>query len=428
MSGNFGLVTVLFFCGISLGHAAELARSNGHITVDVTVRARPETNAPGITDLPVGTPVRIAPAKVEGWIRIVKPWTGWIPGETFSAVSSEAAARDSSKGQTDQDQESESQRAERRRRHRAAATPLAARSSGMSAQNADPFPEPAPARPAREERSESDLMLAALTATRGETPNAARIARVVTEATIETKRNQEQEKAAVTQSVWKDPFAEDSDPPAVVRPRKWRGARKLALATAIEPVASGDPEANELRAARRELARARAEAANARMDADQARAAAARAQAELAKSGNGTGRDGCAPAVATPRRRSLIGRAGGWREAALDEAGGRSPERVRKPTGFQAPETGRTFVNRVANRTKAAAFTSNRPPIPGAERRSGGTSAVPPPSDAPVPASSVPPPGSAAAVPPAQAAASPANGSWTRGILVVPITPLKRSN
>ena len=106
--------------------------------------------------------------------------------------------------------------------------------------------------------SDSELMLRALTAEHGESPNAKRIERASAQARADALRKRA---TIMTTTVWKDPFAEDPDREVIVRmpaPRKQRGG--------------------EVAATRRELARARAETASA-----QAEAAAAQAEAALAK-------------------------------------------------------------------------------------------------------------------------------------------------
>jgi colicin import membrane protein len=105
--------------------------------------------------------------------------------------------------------------------------------------------------------SDSELMLKALTAEHGESPNAARIERASRQARVDALRRR-----PIVETTWKDPFAEDPDREIPVRtpaPRKQRGSEGAAM--------------------RRELARARAEAAAAEADAAQAKAKSARAEA-----------------------------------------------------------------------------------------------------------------------------------------------------
>ena len=115
--------------------------------------------------------------------------------------------------------------------------------------------------------SETDLMMQALTAERGESPNAAKIERISAQVRAESKL-----KRVIVTSVWKDPFAEDPDRPIVVR----------MLAPRVEKTQKKD-RGGELTAMRRQLARARAETAVAQADAAAAQAEAARAKANIAR-------------------------------------------------------------------------------------------------------------------------------------------------
>jgi hypothetical protein len=117
------------------------------------------------------------------------------------------------------------------------------------------------------QRTEADLMFDALNASRGETPNAARIADVVAEASAEARRNADEgrKRARAIARYWKDPWSDDPHRLLPVRPP--RGSDNLAA----------------LASARREAARARAETASARADVAVARAEAARAKAEVAR-------------------------------------------------------------------------------------------------------------------------------------------------
>ncbi len=420
MSGIFGFVSVSLIVGISLAHASEVrsdvTRPNGQTGVDVTVRSRPQLTAPPVKDLEMGTPVRTAPAKAPGWIRIVKPTGGWIPADTFAPeFPGDAPLRDIGPGET-QDRP--------HRRHRRSLTAGRATNASESASDAsDPLAAAQASRSS--ERSDSDLMLEALTAERGDTPNAGRIARVVAQTAMETKKNQEKEKA-VLPSLWKDPFVDDSVPPAVVRLRGGKRAPSdLSPANEVLSVASSASSAQsaslersplDLRGARREIARARAEAAAARTDAEVARAEAARVKAELAHQGATDGttrkegalalRAGCVDSVAAPRR-ALIGRAAAWRDAALTEgghAGGARKPKERLQALNTTPKTPRS-----ASRNASVSAPVAEPPA-----------AEPPPAAAPPPIA----PTSVASAQPSSAGSD----SWARGILVVPITPLKRSH
>ena len=421
MSGIFGFVSVSLIFGISLAHASEVrsdaTRPNGQTGVDVTVRSRPQLTAPPVKDLEMGTPVRTAPAKAPGWIRIVKPTGGWIPADTFAPeFPGDAPLRDIGPGET-QDRP--------HRRHRRSLTAgRVTNASESAAATSDPLA--APQAPQSSERSDSDLMLEALTAERGDTPNAGRIARVVAQTAIETKKNQEKEKA-VLPSLWKDPFVDDSVPPAVVRLRGGKRAPSNVLTTnEVLSVASSAQSAQsekgplDLRGARREIARARAEAAAARTDAEVARAEAARVKAELAHQGatDGTARKegalalraGCVDSVAAPRR-ALIGRAAAWRDAALTEGG--------HAGGARKPKERLQALNTTPN-------TPRNAPRNGSLIASANAPVAEPPAAEPPPAAAPPPiaPTSVASAQPSSAGSD----SWARGILVVPITPLKRSH
>jgi hypothetical protein len=111
--------------------------------------------------------------------------------------------------------------------------------------------------------SDSELMLKALTAERGESPNARRIERASAQARVESLRR----RAATVVTTWKDPFAEDPERLVEVRmpaPRKSQRRDEVAVM-------------------RRDLARARAETAAAQATAAAAQAEAARAKANTAR-------------------------------------------------------------------------------------------------------------------------------------------------
>ena len=300
---------------------------------------------------------------------------GWIPSETFARLDPEAASSASRRP-----------------------SPL----ETGAPEPAPPAPAlPEPASSAGETRSESDLMLDALRATRGESPNAARIARVVRETALEAKRKRV---ASPLPTFWKDPFVEDSDPPAAVLPRRWRvaGRQSARLAEAADSRA----RQAELLAARRETARARADAAAARAEAAAIRADAAREKAELARleataahadalaarHDAEAARAGCSERPVS--RRALLGRGLGGGEVAV-RAASRSERRRKMPRGQQA-------LNRAASRRAPG----TNPGKPASAATGLGVQPATPVDEPPV-------------APPA-VAPQPANASY-RGILVVPI-------
>lgn len=276
-------------------------------------------------------------------------------------------------------------------------------------------------------------MFEALTAARGESPNAARIARVVEQTSLETKRNQE--KASVLPYVWKDPFAEDSAPPVVVQPRRSKGGRSFAsVAPAAEWATPSDSPSSELEAARRATVQARAEAASARAEAVAARAVAARAKKELSRQEAVAARAGCADALAPNHRPPPLPRKEGWAEGSLHDASG-APDRARRSSPraetliATARPSAKTRVGGPSDdRTLRTLRTSGTSVDQGPGTRPKGSEidavAGLAPSQAPTRAS-----GGAVTGPPTPTVASPQakNGTWTRGILVVPITPINGS-
>lgn len=110
--------------------------------------------------------------------------------------------------------------------------------------------------------SDSELMLKALTAERGESPNARRIERAAAQARVDSMRR----RAATVVTVWKDPFAENPEQPIEVRMPASKKQRR-----------------DEVASMRRDLARARAETAAAQATAAAAQAEAARAKANTAR-------------------------------------------------------------------------------------------------------------------------------------------------
>lgn len=420
----FGFVSLILIHALALGQAAALGSdgdpSNGHITTDVTVRTRPQDKSPPIIDLEAGTAVQILAGKSGGWVRIVKP-SGWIPSRAISLDSGQrGAGRD----------RNDSQERPRRRRGRddlggsgpsGSSSPTDVTDLGKAKANSPKSPQG--------ERSESELMFEALTAARGESPNAARIARVVEQTSLETKRNQE--KASILPYVWKDPFAEDSAPPVVVQPRRSRGGRSfVSVAPAAEWATPADSPSSELEAARRATVQARAEAASARAEAVAARAVAARAKKELSRQEAVAARAGCADALAPNHRPPPLPRKEGWAEGSVHDASG-APDRARRSA--QRTETliatarpsAKTRVGTSDDRTLRTLRTSVDQG-PGTRPKGSEIDAVTglAPSQATTRTS-----GAAVTGPPIPSGASPQakNGTWTRGILVVPITPINGS-
>jgi hypothetical protein len=123
--------------------------------------------------------------------------------------------------------------------------------------------------------TDAQLMFESLRASRGESPNAAKIERVSAEVRAEAKR-----KKTTPTSVWKDPFAEDPEKPIPV----YLSGRPAGRASAAkDSVPMNGSKNKELVVVRRELARARAETAVAQADAAKAQADAARAKANAAR-------------------------------------------------------------------------------------------------------------------------------------------------
>jgi hypothetical protein len=275
------------------------------------------------------------------------------------------------------------------------------RSVPGSVEGTDPAAAPAPGRAAPTgERTEADLMFDAINASRGETPNAGRIADVVAEASAEARRKADESRKKARATVaryWKDPWSDDPHRAIPVRPR-------VSNATTTTTMSA-------LTSARREAARARAETASARADAAVARADAARAKAEVARAEASAAhadalaakqeaevaRLGCAdPTAASPPRSAGITRATPARdEMAL--ARGAEPPRVR----VRAP----------ARRARAALkIASSRD-----AHRAPGPAQPEPVAQAPQPP---PPP---AEEPPAPKPAPSWRSTDTRGIVVVPL-------
>ena len=358
----------------------------GEIAVDVTVRTQPRLAAPAIKDLPAGTSVRSVPSKVLGWTRIVEPVSGWIPSETYAVRGGDTT---------------------KTARITPAAPGLQPPASGVIAS------APAEGRAPRAERSESELMLEALTASRGESPNAARIARVVAETTKEVRSKRLSEPLA---TFWKDPFVDDSEPPALVISRRGRrgGVRTMSGAaqdstgrTGTLPMAAGREEARaraETAAARAEAATMRAEAARAKVELARREAAAAQAEAAAAK------REAAEALAAlgerSERRHRSVERGVAWRE--LPQHDGDRAERVRKAPRREGP----SVVGKRAARPTGVVATTNGEETPADDLTAPRTPTVfppAPPSEAPVPGA---PPTD---VPPQ----SPSAGY--HGILVVPL-------
>jgi|GEM_PF-5772740 len=414
----FGFASVILIHGLVLGQAAALGSdgdpSNGHITTDVTVRTRPQDKSPPIIDLEAGTAVQILAGKSGGWVRIVKP-SGWIPAR---AISLDSGPQGVPRGRND------NQERPRRRRVRDDLGGSGASGSSSPTDVTDLGKPNSPKSP-QGERSESELMFEALTAARGESPNAARIARVVEQTSLETKRNQE--KSAIQPYVWKDPFAEDSAPPVVVQPRRPRAGRSFAsVAPAAEWTTPLNSPSSELEAARRATVQARAEAASARAEAVAARAVAARAKKELSRQEAVAARAGCADALAANHRPPLP-RKEGWAEGSVHDASG-APDRARRSA--QRAET-LIATARPSAKTRVGASDDRRLGTstdqgPGTRPKGAAIDAVAglAPSQATTRTS-----GGAVTGPPMPSGTSPQakNGTWTRGILVVPITPINGS-
>ncbi|MEP6654342.1 MAG: hypothetical protein ABJA82_13350 [Myxococcales bacterium] len=394
----------------------------GEIAVDVTVRTHPRLAAPGIKDLPAGTLVRSGPSKALGWTRIVEPVSGWIPSETY-AVRGEDAENATSVGSA---APAEPEAAALSRREHRSPAPRLRRSRGApgdrSGAGDDAAPglrppasglvasTPAEGRAPGSERSESELMLEALTASRGESPNAARIARVVAETTKEVRRKRINEPLA---TFWKDPFVDDSEPPALVIWRRGRRGGTRAMAGAAEDRPGTLPVE-----ASREAARARAETAVSRAETAATRAEAARAKAELARREAAAAQ---ADALAAKReaaealsalndrperRHRSLERGVAWRELSLHD--GNRAERVRKPPRREGP----SVIVKRASRSAGGVATTTGDEMPADDLMAphAPTVFVPaPPPEAPVP--SVPPPD----VPPQSSSAG------YHGILVVPL-------
>jgi hypothetical protein len=410
---------------------------NGKIAVDVTVRSHPGLTAQGLTNLPAGTPVRSVPAKALGWTRIVEPTRGWIPSETYAVRGEdEAQAMAVSPGEPADNGTGASSRREHRpdarghRRYRAAA----ADGTG-SRDGAAPDGQPqasALARPASTdgrpgtERSESDLMLEALTATRGESPNAARIARVVAETAKEVRRKRIEEPVV---TFWKDPFVDDSEPPAMVRlhhGRRGGGAGARSVAGIAEDRSEAQAVQAESMKARREAARARAETAAARAEEAAIRAEAARVKAEQARREAAVAR---ADALAAKReadqaradyderpdrRRSSAGRGVAWRALSVPDENraapiAKRPRRERTSVVGQRLSRSTAGVAAETSGAETAADNTMVPPTPAVSA----AASPPPPPEEPAPVAPAPPVAPAVAPQPSSAG--------YHGILVVPL-------
>jgi len=269
---SFFPVALPIVIGFVLG-VAPLGRSawGGETTADVTVRKWPALEAPAVGELRAGVAVT-ARGHWRGWVSIAGPARGWIPLSSYSRSDPSTSS---------------------------GAAPAGASASTTAAAPATP--------PAAGERTEGDLMFDAINSTRGETPNAAKIARVIADANAEVKRKDEvtrKRKVAAMAAYWKDPFADDPDKLIPIRPR--RGGKDV----------SANREAARARAetaaARADAAAARAEAAKAKADAAKAEASAARADALAAKREAQSARAGCADPTAT--RAVALARGAGARE------------------------------------------------------------------------------------------------------------------
>ena len=154
--------------------------------------------------------------------------------------------------------------------------------------------------------SESELMFRALNATRGESPNAARIERVSAAVLSESKRKRSTEQQ-ITQ-FWKDPFAEDPEAPIAVRPAAYRprqGSAPVGQRALVRELARARAETAVAQA---QAASARAEAARAKATAARAEASAARAEALTARREAEAARSACADEPGGGKRRSIQAR------------------------------------------------------------------------------------------------------------------------
>jgi len=224
-------------------------------------------------------------------------------------------------------------------------------------------------------------MLKALTAERGESPNARRIERATAQARVDARKRA----ATTVVSSWKDPFAEDPDREVPVRMPAGRRQR-----------------GSEVAAVRRELARARAETAAA-----QANAAVAQAEAAQAKANSAKAEAVAARVQAMAARHEATAARAECTDPDRTKNAGRAQHRPDNPDGlgrFSVPNGARsdTASQRLASKTRATRSAAASKPAPSA------TGMVLSSYDEPEPP---PPP-----VPEAHAAASPG------GIIVVPIT------
>jgi hypothetical protein len=227
-----------------------LARKGGETASDVTVRERPSDDAPAVRNLPKGAPV-VARGRRQGWVKISGAAKGWIPNDAFKD------------GTEDTTQEE------------AMLARIAA--AGESEPTA---------------RTDADLMYDALKQWRGDTPDSAKIDRLVDQSKKESDRSRRITRERIKALFWKDPFSDDPHRLIPVR-REDRdllapSAEGAALRYQDSDVPRGrrsrsrsdglDSDAMRLRV---ELLAARSEVAEARSEIARLRAELSRAKASL---------------------------------------------------------------------------------------------------------------------------------------------------
>jgi hypothetical protein len=326
------VIAVAVVLAAPVGASAALRARRGAIAADVTMRSWPSTDAPAVRDLVAGDDV-VVRGRWRRWMHVVAPDRGWIPTDSFA--EGEATAGGDTSAET----------------------------GGQAA---------APAQ--SQERTEADLMFDALNESRGQTPNAARIERVMAEAKVHSAHEAAVRRNRIAALYWKDPWAQDPNRPIPVRreDRQAVAARKEALDARREALHSRSTTAT-LRA---QLAAARAETAQARAEAARAQAAAAQAEADAAR----RVADGCGESTPPP-----------------------------------ATAAGEHVRRRHHHRAELVASASD--PVSGSRRTRHRVHATEAPAPTPAPAAAEEP------APTTDPAAAP--GSWsstdTRGIVIVPI-------
>jgi hypothetical protein len=257
MMGRRQLVGSSLVVAVVVAMAAGPARASDHgtpaeITTDVSVRLRPRADAPVVQDLTTGTSVSVR-ARYRRWVRIGGAVRGWIPVETIDLPEQARPSRRAGSSGADADRETE------------------ALSTGS--------------RPAAESRDENDLMMDAITAERGESPNASRIARVANEANVRTRRQAAEYAEAQRRVDAMVAEARLAESRAAIRRARVRASKARYWKDPFDDgvprlVPSRETSTMDLAAARREVIRARTEAVAAVVDAEAARAEAAHARAE----------------------------------------------------------------------------------------------------------------------------------------------------